>query len=372
MTVRPLSIFQTIFMLCLPFFLNSPAFAAKQPRGALPQSQPPPQQRDESALVTADAPIYIQPEMGRQPLRVAKAGSMLRIVGACDEWCNIEFQDPTYGRRVGYIQTKFLRLGSLEPTDLSIPQRQETQPAPNNAVSPTPEPAPPSPVEPVQQPPRPVPVRNSPVGTSSSRIDRGWIDIDFAHFQPRQDAQVFTYTTIINSEPAAFAAAYPKLGGNVDIGLSGGASFGNSPVGLTFRIDAQNYSYTAGLGASVPSPYFFNNSATGAGVSSPLERKDRALDISVMFTASLTDRWRLRVLGGPTYFHVTNQMVSTIVYSQFASPLFRTNLVSVDSYTDQKLTDSSWGFIWVLTWGTFLRATSELKASSTSTTEQSL
>ena len=80
--------------------------------------------------VVSAAPIYVQPDATRQPLRVAKEGSMLRVVqsGAqYADWTCVEFADPQYGPCVGYVQTKFLRVMTpafqQEPVDVSVPTK---------------------------------------------------------------------------------------------------------------------------------------------------------------------------------------------------------------------------------------------------------
>src|SRR5712691_8974944 len=63
-----------------------------------------------TALVLSPSPIFEQPDTSLEPLRVAKEGSALRLVEQSGEWCKVEFQDPQYGRRLGYIQTKFVQV----------------------------------------------------------------------------------------------------------------------------------------------------------------------------------------------------------------------------------------------------------------------
>src|SRR4029078_12823192 len=67
-----------------------------------------------------------------------KEGSTLRLVEKSDEWCTVQFQDPEFGLRTGYIQTRFLLLVSpkLEPVDLSVPVN--TPPAAATAAAPAP------------------------------------------------------------------------------------------------------------------------------------------------------------------------------------------------------------------------------------------
>ncbi|HVH55840.1 MAG TPA: hypothetical protein VM791_06280 [Vicinamibacterales bacterium] len=87
------------------------------------------------ATVTTNAPIYIQP--GAQvPLRVAKVGTALKVLQEEGEWLEVEFNDPQFGRRVGWVQKKLVQIvrPELQPLDLSVrdtpaqPARTEQQP----------------------------------------------------------------------------------------------------------------------------------------------------------------------------------------------------------------------------------------------------
>ena len=78
-----------------------------------------------TALVLESAPIFDVPDPSHQPMRVAKEGSRLRVVGQTAEWCTVQFQDPQFGVRTGYVQTRFVRLEARpqqsEPVDVSMP-----------------------------------------------------------------------------------------------------------------------------------------------------------------------------------------------------------------------------------------------------------
>jgi len=74
-----------------------------------------------TASVTTVAPIYLQP--GAQiPLRVAAVGTALKVFREEGEWAEVEFNDPQYGRRVGWVQSKLIRISrpELQPMDLSV------------------------------------------------------------------------------------------------------------------------------------------------------------------------------------------------------------------------------------------------------------
>ena len=60
------------------------------------------------ATVTVATPIFLYPDRNRTPLRVADAGLAVVIVKTEGDWYLVEFQDPQYGRRQGYIERRFV------------------------------------------------------------------------------------------------------------------------------------------------------------------------------------------------------------------------------------------------------------------------
>ena len=75
------------------------------------------------AIVIADAPILIEPA-ATTPLRVAATGTSLIAFEEQGGWLRVQFQDPQYGLRVGYIAARFVRIDrvALRPIDLSVSQ----------------------------------------------------------------------------------------------------------------------------------------------------------------------------------------------------------------------------------------------------------
>src|SRR5262245_42732273 len=71
--------------------------------------------------LTAAAPVFAAPNESQTPLRVGKEGSVLRLLDLGGDWCQVEFDDPQYGRRTGYVQTKYVRMtGGAGPVHSSI------------------------------------------------------------------------------------------------------------------------------------------------------------------------------------------------------------------------------------------------------------
>jgi hypothetical protein len=79
-------------------------------------------QQPERVIVSVpEAPVFVQPNNTMQPLRMAKQGSSLRVVKIETGWYQVEFQDPQYGRRYGYIERRFVEVPPMPALDLSVP-----------------------------------------------------------------------------------------------------------------------------------------------------------------------------------------------------------------------------------------------------------
>lgn len=96
-----------------------------------------------TAVVTANAPIYIGPAVSPTPLRVAAPRTVLKVLQQQEEWVQVEFADPQWGPRIGWVQRALLTIRdpALEPMDLSVTEDAAGQPRPDASRPP----APPSP-----------------------------------------------------------------------------------------------------------------------------------------------------------------------------------------------------------------------------------
>jgi hypothetical protein len=58
--------------------------------------------------VSEPAPIFLLPDASRVPLHRATAGMPLAVIGTDGQWLNVSWDDPQFGRRTGYIQSRFV------------------------------------------------------------------------------------------------------------------------------------------------------------------------------------------------------------------------------------------------------------------------
>ena len=85
-----------------------------------------------TAVATINTPVYIAPDPSRTPLRTAAQGTVFTVVAEEGEWTKVQFKDPQWGVRVGYVQTKALRFSrpDLAPMDLSTTPAAAPAPSP--------------------------------------------------------------------------------------------------------------------------------------------------------------------------------------------------------------------------------------------------
>jgi opacity protein-like surface antigen len=63
-----------------------------------------------SGLITSSAPVFLNPDATRTPLRTLEAGTPVRVLEESGDWVRIEFADNQWGPRVGYVERKNIRL----------------------------------------------------------------------------------------------------------------------------------------------------------------------------------------------------------------------------------------------------------------------
>jgi hypothetical protein len=83
----------------------------------------------QTATVLANAPIYVTPVVTQSPLRVAAAGTTLQVLDDQGEWAKIAYNDPQWGRRIGWVQRSTIKIKdeALQPMDLSLPSAVQSE-----------------------------------------------------------------------------------------------------------------------------------------------------------------------------------------------------------------------------------------------------
>lgn len=93
-----------------------------------------------TGIFLTSAPIFVLPDANREPIRVGRQGSQVAVLEQVDGWLTIQFQDPRFGIRTGYVESRHVRVSQPqavgEPVDVSIPELTEASPT----AAPTPPP----------------------------------------------------------------------------------------------------------------------------------------------------------------------------------------------------------------------------------------
>ncbi len=278
-----------------------------------------------TATAAANTPVYIAPDTTRTPLRVAAQGTVFTVVGEEGEWTKVQFKDPQWGVRVGYVATSSLRFRrpELEPMDLSTtPPATAVQPPPSAAPKPRPWEAP----EP------------------SGSFERGFIDVNLGVAWAAERTFTVSVTDTIFAETRTFETAYTNpTGASFDFG--GGVMF-TPEIGVGVSVVGTAHQSPADLFVRVPHPFAPNAHASDtAETDRELQRAEGSINIQLVGAAMIGDKTRVRVFGGPTFFRVQQDLVSDIRYRQVFAILGRANQVEITEYdVEEKVEATGWGF----------------------------
>jgi hypothetical protein len=181
------------------------------------------------------------------------------------------------------------------------------------------------------------------VSPAFAQDERVWIDVNFGLATSAAGDEAFAFEGRLFSEPAAFAVAYPEPSRGAAFDFGGGYMF-TPRVGVGLSFTGTAHQDPAGLGATIPHPYFFNASATASGTTdSELMRTEGGANIQLMVVPMHSRKLRVRLFGGPTFFRYTADMVSDLSYRQTALPISRTNLVTITDFEAVEVEGTGWG-----------------------------
>lgn len=280
-------------------------------------------QSPDTAVAAVNTPVYVAPDAAKTPLRVAAAGTTFVVLEDAGEWTRVQFQDPQWGRRVGYVATKDLRLhrAALQPMDLSV-----------KADAPTPT--------------QPVPVAEpQPARQASSRgFERGWLDVNFGAAIAASKTFSTTLATPLFQETRTATVTYHNpVGAEFDFG--GGVML-TPQVGVGISFTGTAHQDEAQLAITVPHPTRFDASASDSKpTDSKLQRVEGGANIQLMLVSPISPRGRVRLFLGPTYFRVQQDMVRSIAYDQTFLVLLPVNAVDITTYESvNKVEGTGWGF----------------------------
>ena len=179
---------------------------------------------------------------------------------------------------------------------------------------------------------------------AAAQDQRGWVDVNFGLATSIAEETSYAYAQPLFGETAGFAVTYPQPSRGASFDFGGGYMF--TPVfGLGGSFAGTGHTDTAGLGASIPHPFFFSSFGTaGAETDEELTRTEGAFHIHAMIAPVHTERLRIRVFGGPSFFRYRADMVDSFLYLQNATRFSPVNNVSITTFDTVEVEGDGIGF----------------------------
>lgn len=175
-----------------------------------------------------------------------------------------------------------------------------------------------------------------------AQSERAWVDVNVGVASAAEKDYGVVVNQTVFQEQARFAADYKfPTGANVDFG--GGFLF-TKAFGAGVSVSGTAHKGPATVSATIPHPRFFNAAATGTAETDDLEKTEGAIHLQAVFAVPTSDRVRLRLFGGPSYFQVKQDTIDDVRYLQNAQLLSSGNVVTVIDAPFSKAEASAWGF----------------------------
>jgi hypothetical protein len=271
-----------------------------------------------TAITAASAPVFVLPDATRTPLRVLTPGTRLRVLRDQGEWLRVEFDDPRWGPRIGYIERKHVEMAEPEA---------ETPPPTRRPDAPGATPAPPR-----QRTP--------------ARLQRVWVDANAGVEWAGEADYSVVATRLLNGQDATFQADYHLPAGFM-FDMGGGVLITRT-IGLGVSFASSRHDDPASLAIDIPHPILTGPNATDSDTSDrSLRRSETTLHIHGAYVTPRRDRLEMRVYGGPSYFRIQQDAIEDIRYSQQFLPFDPVNEVDITGEAVSRILyddATGWGF----------------------------
>jgi len=270
-----------------------------------------------TAVTAASSPVFILPDAERTPLRTLPPGTRLRVLREQGDWLRVEFDDPWWGPRVGYVEKTLVEM------------TEEIEPArPRDAAPMQPGPAP---QVPSGQAPDP---------------DRVWIDVNGGVAVAGEREYSAARVRQIDGRDATFQVDYHLPAGPVFEVGAGVMVARQVGVGATFG--GAMHEDVAAVSIDIPHPILAGANAGAEGETArEIRRRENSLHIHGALVSQPSPELRTRLFGGPTYFRVEQDVVHDILYDQQFLPFEPAHEVEITSAPIVRIPydqATGWGF----------------------------
>ena len=178
-----------------------------------------------------------------------------------------------------------------------------------------------------------------------------WLDVNGTVTNRQQDPQTYRGTSQPILPPVTYTIAlmdtdYPELPNSGGFDIDGGVTLSRYGFGVGARFAQARYHYDVALDLTVvPDGLLANLKRDSEPTPNRLQRTESAVDLMATWTAPWTgSRIRLRAFGGPTYFYVSQAMVSNIQYDQAVNGSGVLTSVEITGTSQVDADGSGWGY----------------------------
>ena len=154
-------------------------------------------------------------------------------------------------------------------------------------------------------------------------IDRGYANVNIG-FESSSDTLADSTTFVVYDDNGAKGVAADVDSGSLFDFSVGARVWRNASVGLGFHVGSVSNEGIATI--SVPSPISFSSpSRTAAVTVSDLERRERAFHIQFGYMLPINEKLDVHILGGPSFFRLTQDVISDVTFTEVGSPFTAVN-----------------------------------------------
>ncbi len=259
------------------------------------------------AQIVETAPFYLYADESRGPLEALKPGTSVTVLEIKGDWVLVEYQDPRFGVRQGYVKARFVKSGTIDgPPPPASPAAKPAQSAP----------APP-PARPAQPPTATQPPPRGATAKPAKPAGKGWRDralvaINGAYQSGASSfSESFTFQQYV--ERATIKTDYPAKDGPGFDAAAGLRVWKGLALGA--GVTRTDRSTTASISGTIPHPFHFNTLRPVSGIAA-ISRTETAIHALAAWVLPAGQRFLVTVSGGPSYFTVRQSLVENAPFTE--------------------------------------------------------
>ena len=174
--------------------------------------------------------------------------------------------------------------------------------------------------------------------SAQTSFARAYLDVNFGVTQVTKSDLDSTFHTTIFQETATFTTVYTQ-GNGVLFDIGGGFMFNKKfGVGVSYAMTGHNDDVL--MTATVPHPNIFNANGTGSGTAT-VKGAEADVNISAVLVLMDSGKMKIRILAGPSFIAVKQEIVEDFFYHQSISGATNTITVSASDAILQSPTQTT-------------------------------